>query len=191
MDSCTLLSPGACSELPSTFTCHREQLPCAGDLSVHGGHLALVRCLRGRKLVGEGQRLHSFTRCRAEVQAGLQASSPVQAVSLGSICPVPCWPCLRPPAPRLVLCGSAANCLLPPNMGCQRSAVGFVLGSGLIQPLALEMASVHLPPHPSLTSAAFLCHHVSPTVPALRELARAEPGPPLQLRKAMLLFSVF
>lgn len=28
---------------------------------------------------------------------------------------------------QAVLCGSAANCLLPPNMGCQRSAVGFVL----------------------------------------------------------------
>lgn len=31
------------------------------------------------------------------------------------------------------------------------------VGSGLVQPLALEMASVHLSPHPSLTSAAFLC----------------------------------
>lgn len=32
------------------------------------------------------------------------------------------------PLPGCPLCRIAANCLLPPNMGCQRSAVGFVRG---------------------------------------------------------------
>lgn len=73
-----------------TFICHREQMPCSGDLSgwwTPGSY----EMPEGTEARGRGPvpaQLHKMhTRRRAGVQAGLQASSLVQAVSLGSICP--------------------------------------------------------------------------------------------------------